>query len=150
METAPILPRIAEVLKRHGLDAILVGDAAAALRGSSVAALSIRFEYRRTMDVQERLAEIAAELGGAITRPLVNSQLLRITLPTGLSVGFMPILRRRAWSECSLKVVSIRTAVASRPSRRIDGDMIRRWQALPPEKRTNFLRVRTGLRGSCL
>jgi len=23
--------------------------------------------------------------------------------------------------------------------------MIRRWQALPPEKRTNFLRVRVGI-----
>jgi hypothetical protein len=31
-----------------------------------------------------------------------------------------------------------------------DREMIRRWLSLPPEKRTNFLRVRVGLRGSCL
>jgi hypothetical protein len=29
-------------------------------------------------------------------------------------------------------------------------DMIRRWQALPPEHRTNFLRRRVGFRGSTL
>jgi hypothetical protein len=29
-------------------------------------------------------------------------------------------------------------------------EMIRRWQALPPGERTNFLRVRLGRRGSAL
>ena len=29
-------------------------------------------------------------------------------------------------------------------------DMIRRWQALPMEKRTNFLRKRIGICASCL
>jgi hypothetical protein len=31
-----------------------------------------------------------------------------------------------------------------------DRDMIRRLLALPMERRTNFLRVKIGLRGSCL
>jgi hypothetical protein len=31
-----------------------------------------------------------------------------------------------------------------------DRELIRRWQALPPEKRTNFLRVRIGIRSTCL
>jgi hypothetical protein len=35
-------------------------------------------------------------------------------------------------------------------SERAELELIRRWQALPPEKRTNFLRKRLGWRGSCL
>jgi hypothetical protein len=31
---------------------------------------------------------------------------------------------------------------------RAEGDMIRRWQALAPAKRTNFLRRRVGLRAT--
>ena len=31
---------------------------------------------------------------------------------------------------------------------RAEGEMIRRWQALAPEKRTHFLRRRVGLRAS--
>jgi hypothetical protein len=31
-----------------------------------------------------------------------------------------------------------------------DRDMIRRWQSVPPEKRTHFLRVRIGIRSSCI
>jgi hypothetical protein len=31
-----------------------------------------------------------------------------------------------------------------------DREMIRRLLALPPEKRTNFLRVRVGIRATCL
>jgi hypothetical protein len=38
----------------------------------------------------------------------------------------------------------------ARESARVDLDRIRRWQSLPPEKRTNFLRKRIGLRGSAI
>lgn len=36
----------------------------------------------------------------------------------------------------------------AKESDRAERDMIRRWQALPPERRTNFLRKRVGLRAS--
>jgi hypothetical protein len=35
-------------------------------------------------------------------------------------------------------------------SEQSDLDLIRRWQAKPPEQRTNFLRVRVGIRASAL
>ncbi len=37
-----------------------------------------------------------------------------------------------------------------RESERVALDQIRRWMALPPEKRTNFLRKRVSYRGSAL
>lgn len=36
----------------------------------------------------------------------------------------------------------------AREADRVEGDMIRRWQALAPDKRTNFLRRRVGLRAT--
>lgn len=39
-------------------------------------------------------------------------------------------------------------AALARESDVAERDMIRRWQALPPERRTNFLRKRVGLRAS--
>lgn len=41
-----------------------------------------------------------------------------------------------------------RLAALAKESDRAERDMIRRWQALPPERRTNFLRKRLGLRAS--
>jgi hypothetical protein len=41
-------------------------------------------------------------------------------------------------------------AALARESERALRDMIRRWQALPPARRTNFLRKRVGMRGSVL
>ncbi len=41
-------------------------------------------------------------------------------------------------------------AALKRESERALGDQIRRRLDLPPEKRTNFLRKKVGLTGSCL
>jgi hypothetical protein len=41
-------------------------------------------------------------------------------------------------------------AALARENERAVEEMIRRWQALPPHRRTNFLRKRVGLRMSAL
>jgi hypothetical protein len=41
-------------------------------------------------------------------------------------------------------------AALVRENDRAERELIRRWQALPPEKRTNFLRKRIGPRGSAI
>jgi hypothetical protein len=46
-----------------------------------------------------------------------------------------------------------RLALLKKESEVAEIDMIRRWQAVPPEppeRRTNFLRKRIGIRSSCL
>jgi hypothetical protein len=44
----------------------------------------------------------------------------------------------------------VQLAAVARESRRNLIEQIRRWQALPPERRTNFLRKRVRVRGSAL
>jgi hypothetical protein len=44
----------------------------------------------------------------------------------------------------------MRLDVLKKESELADRDMIRRWQARPPEQRTHFLRKRIGIRASCL
>lgn len=43
-----------------------------------------------------------------------------------------------------------RLAALERESRRNLIELVRRWQALPPSRRTNFLRKRIRIRGSAL
>ena len=153
MDAAPILSRIAELLNRHGLDAVLVGDAAAALQGSPVATQSMTFEYVRTLQARQRLARIASELGGTLQRQTLPPR-WRMTLSTGLGIEFVPTARRRTSDTYFVHGVAVHVAspnphLLHRPAS-VDLNMIRRWQALPPEKRTHFLRVRIGLVGSCL
>jgi hypothetical protein len=44
----------------------------------------------------------------------------------------------------------MRLEALKKESELADLDMIRRWQAKPPNQRTHFLRVRIGIRSSCL
>lgn len=51
-------------------------------------------------------------------------------------------MNRRIWPRAAaLKALRAESDLALR-------DMIRRWQALPPERRTNFLRKRVGFRAT--
>jgi hypothetical protein len=48
MDVLPILARVAELLERQGLEAVLIGNAAAALQGAPVTTVDLDFMFRRT------------------------------------------------------------------------------------------------------
>ena len=64
MDAGPLLTRIAQLLHRHGLEAVLIGNAAAALQGAPVTTVDFDFLIRRTPANVRKLTAIAA--AGAI------------------------------------------------------------------------------------
>jgi hypothetical protein len=69
MDAYPLLARIAELLERHGLEAVLIGNAAAALQGAPVTTVDFDFLFRRTPANIRKLSAIARELqAGASAR----------------------------------------------------------------------------------
>lgn len=91
MDAAPLLARIAGLLARHGIEAILIGNAAAALQGAPVTTVDIDFLFRPTAGNLKRLKALAAELGAVILKPYYpSSGLYRITRDEdGLQLDFM-------------------------------------------------------------
>src|SRR5215467_15636101 len=69
MDALPILARIAELLERHHLEAILVGNAAAALQGATVTTIDIDFLFRRSPANIRKFKAIADELDAVVLRP---------------------------------------------------------------------------------
>jgi predicted nucleotidyltransferase len=91
MDAHPILARIASILTRHGLDAVLIGNAAAALHGAPVTTVDLDFMFRRTPANLRKLKAIAKELDAVLMRPYYPaSPLLRLSRDTdGLQLDFM-------------------------------------------------------------
>ncbi len=200
MDAAPILAKIAQALEKHGLEAVLIGNAAAALQGAPVTTVDFDFFFRKTPANLKKLKRIAADLGAIALHPYYPaSGLIRLMRDDeGLQLDFMDVidgvasfegLRRRSLQirigGASLRVAPLpdtmkteRAAgyprdfaapeIPERPLRkprltrkaRLEAlkkeselalrDQIRRLLALPPEKRTHFLRKRIGWRMSAL
>ena len=191
MDAGPLLGEVGRELSDVGLEAVLIGNAAAALRGAPVTTVDFDFLFRKTPRSLIKLKALARGLRATILRPYYPvSDLYRIVRDDdGLQADFMgtihgiarlkvfeivprasrSVMRRsssrpslissrasalrggRATSPCSRfwrphlkKPVSrrVRLAALARESERNLRDMIRRWQALPPARRTNFLRKR--------
>jgi hypothetical protein len=94
MNSRPLLARIARVVDRHRLDAVLVGNAAAALQGAPVTTLDFDFMFRETPGTIRKLKRVAKDLGAVILRPFYPaSSLFRLVNDdAGLQLDFMPIL----------------------------------------------------------
>ena len=94
MDAFPVLVRIAQLLHRHGLEAILIGNAAAALRGAPVTTVDLDFLFRKTPANLKKLKAIAAELDAVILKPYYPvSGLFRIARDLdGMQLDFMTVM----------------------------------------------------------
>jgi hypothetical protein len=94
MNAEPLLFRIAQVLAEHRLEAVMVGNAAAALHGAPVTTLDIDFMFRKTPRNLKKLKAVAASLDAGVFKPYYPvSDLFRVVNDDqGLQLDFMPRL----------------------------------------------------------
>jgi predicted nucleotidyltransferase len=129
MDAAPLLALAARLIAKHRLDAVLIGNAAAALHGAPVTTIDLDFMIRDTPANQRKLKRIAKELDAVIYRPFYPaSDLYRIMREsTGLQFDFMPrvsgvasleSLRSRAttiqFGEHALRVAALEDIIRSK------------------------------------
>src|SRR5437899_9710178 len=91
MDARPLLARIAKVLEEQDLEAVLIGNAAAALQGAPVTTLDFDFMFRKTPANLRKLKTLAEALGAIILRPYYPaSDLFRIVNEdAGIQIDFM-------------------------------------------------------------
>jgi predicted nucleotidyltransferase len=91
MNAAPLLARIAEALASARLEAVLIGNAAAALRGAPVTTADFDFMFRKTPVNLRKLKEFARRLGCVVLKPYYPvSDLFRVVdEDSTLQVDFM-------------------------------------------------------------
>jgi hypothetical protein len=91
MDAAPILTKLAEVLNRHRLEAIMVGNAAAAVQGVPITTVAVDFLFRRTPANVKKLKDIARDLEAMLLRPFYPvCPLIRLSRDTDhLQIDFM-------------------------------------------------------------
>lgn len=162
MNATPFLVEIGRALAAASLDAVLIGNAAAALHGASVTTVDFDFLFRRTPRNLRKLKGFARALGATVLRPYYPiSDLFRVMRDDGLHVNFVPTMRALQTVDLSGVPTSgtprrrrmppakrppprrrARLAALKRESERALDEQIRRLIALPPAKRTNFLRKR--------
>jgi hypothetical protein len=129
MDAAPILAQLAALLERHGLEAILVGNAGAALQGAPVTTVDLDFLFRKTPANIAKLKKIARELDAVVYRPFYPATgMFRVSRDSdNLQVDFMVEmdgvrsfkgLRNRAkrvpFGEAGLSVASLADIIKSK------------------------------------
>jgi hypothetical protein len=91
MNAGPLLVEIGRRLHEAGLDAVLIGNAAAALQGAPVTTVDFDFLFRKTPRNLTRLKALARGLRATILRPFYPaSDLYRVVRDDdGLQLDFM-------------------------------------------------------------
>lgn len=94
MNAEPLLNSVVATLAAVRLEAILIGNAAAALQGAPVTTLDFDFMFRSTPVNLAKLKKFAARLDAMILRPYYPASALHrvINDDNGLQVDFMPAI----------------------------------------------------------
>lgn len=94
VDAAPLLVSVIQALREQRLEAVLIGNAAAALHGAPVTTLDFDFMFRDTPANLAKLKRVARSLHGVILRPYYPvSKLYRLVdEDRGLQVDFMPVI----------------------------------------------------------
>jgi hypothetical protein len=94
VNATPLLTAVAATLGEVGLEAILIGNAAAALHGAPVTTIDFDFMFRATPRNLAKLKQFASQLEAIILRPYYPmSGLFRVMNDDrGLQVDFMPLI----------------------------------------------------------
>src|SRR5687767_3738219 len=94
MDAAPILGRVARLLEKHRLEAILIGNAAAALQGAPVTTVDLDFLFRKTAANVKKLQGFSKDIGAVIYQPhYPASQMYRIMRDhDSLQLDFMTMI----------------------------------------------------------
>jgi hypothetical protein len=137
MNAEPLLNRIAKTFAEHRLEAVMVGNAAAALHGAPVTTLDIDFMFRKTPTNVKKLKAVARSFGATILKPYYPvSDLFRVVNDDqGLQLDFMSRLhginsfeglRSRStdveFGEHTLKVASLSDIIKSKRATGRDRD----------------------------
>ena len=138
MNAESTLILVTRILAERRLDAVLIGNAAAAIQGSPVTTMDFDFMFRKTPTTLAKLKRVAEDLGAVVFRPFYPaSQLYRITRDRdGLQLDFMAkihgirsfeSLRGRAstvlFGEHELLVAALRDIIRSKESAGRDQDL---------------------------
>lgn len=129
MNATPLLSRILATLREHGLEAVLIGNAAAAMHGAPVTTLDFDFMFRDTPLNLRKLKRVAADLDAMILRPFypVSKFYRMVDDATGLQADFMPVIHgvrsfqglkaravRKSVSGCPVLVATLADIIASK------------------------------------
>ena len=94
MNASPLLTKLLRVFAAQRLEAVLIGNAAAAMHGAPVTTLDFDFMFRDTSTNLRKLRAVAKSLEAVILRPYYPvSKLYRmVDDATGLQADFMPVI----------------------------------------------------------
>jgi hypothetical protein len=94
VNASPFLVSVAEALAESRFEAVLIGNAAAALHGAPVTTLVFDFMFRESPNNLKKLKAFAKLLDAMVLRPYYPvSKLFRVVNDDrGLQVDFMPVI----------------------------------------------------------